>query len=266
MKIKSDTLHSLFIRTISSLAFRRRDILDGSWNGEKCVCFSFDCDYEDDLKACRSIIELLQAQEVSTSFAIPGHLAKNFPEIVKEILKSRHEILNHTLSHFPNFRDMSSNDIRSEVEGFQEFMMQTYNYLPRGFRTPHGLRKKKPELFEILKENGMYDSSILGYGVTNINGMWEIPLTPCPEHPSMAFDSYHHFRFPLVSSSEKKVLRLWTLMLQKNAFINIFLDPIDLADKNRLRLLEQIIGKAKDSGFTFDQMGRLYEKLNNGGA
>jgi hypothetical protein len=93
--------------------------------------------------------------------------------------------------------------------------------------------------------------------------VWEIPLTPCPEHPLMAFDSYHHFRLPVFTSSEKKVLLLWELLLKKNDFINIFLDPIDLTTEARLRLLKEMIKRARDFNFLFIQMGRLYEELKS---
>jgi peptidoglycan/xylan/chitin deacetylase (PgdA/CDA1 family) len=224
---------------------------------------SFDCDYREDMEACESLIELLHAEGISTSFAIPGHLAIAFPDLVEELIKNGHEILNHTFSHPPDFRSMASNYMRLEVEEFQKFMKKTYNYVPKGFRSPHGLRKPTARLFKILKENGMYDSSLLGYGIANVDGVWEIPLTPCPEHPLMAFDTYHHFRFPVFISSEKKVLSLWKLLLQKNDFINIFLDPIDLTTGARMRLLKEMIERARDFDFIFIQMGRLYEKLND---
>jgi peptidoglycan/xylan/chitin deacetylase (PgdA/CDA1 family) len=214
------------------------------------------------MEACKSLIELLHAEGIPASFAIPGHLVAAFPDLVEELIRNGHEILNHTFSHPPDFRSINSNYMRLEVEEFQEFMKKTYNYVPKGFRSPHGLRKPTARLFEILKENGVYDSSLLGYGIVNIYGVWEIPLTPCPEHPLMAFDTYHHFRFPLFTSSEKKVLSLWKLLLQKNGFINIFLDPIDLTAGTRLRLLKEMVERARNFGFTFIQMGRLYEELN----
>jgi peptidoglycan/xylan/chitin deacetylase (PgdA/CDA1 family) len=245
------------------MLLKQRDIFDGHWNGVKSVCLSFDCDYPEDIEACKPLIELLLAEEIPASFAVPGYIAKTSSNIIEEIIENKYEIVNHTLSHFPNFRNMSSDDIRVEIEGLQDFMMRTYNYVPKGFRTPHGLRKMTPELFKILKEKEMYDSSLVGYGVTYINGVLEIPLTPCPEHSLIAFDSYHHFRFPLFSSSEDKVLRLWGLLLQRNNFLNIFLDPRDLTTRTRLRMLEQMIKRAKESGFTFNPMNEVYKKLNN---
>jgi peptidoglycan/xylan/chitin deacetylase (PgdA/CDA1 family) len=263
MKIENDTLHSLFIKVVSFMFLRYRVILNGHWGGVKSICISFDCDYQEDMEASKCLIEFLHMAGIDASFAIPGRLAIAFPDLVEELIKNGHEILNHTFSHPPNFRSLTYNDMKVEVEKFQKFMKQNHNYVPKGFRSPHGLRKPSASLFQILKENGMYDSSFVGYGVANINNVWEIPLTPCPEHPLMAFDSYHHFRLPVFTSSEKKVLLLWELLLKKNDFINIFLDPIDLTTEARLRLLKEMIKRARDFNFLFIQMGRLYEELKS---
>jgi peptidoglycan/xylan/chitin deacetylase (PgdA/CDA1 family) len=258
MKIENDYLHSLFAGVMSSTLLRQRDVFQGNWTGDKCVCLSFDCDYKDDMMACAPIIDLLVAEGISASFAIPGHLVKEFPTIINNILEHDQEILNHTLSHPPNFRNLSIDVIRPEIEDFQELMAKTYNYLPKGFRCPHGLRKTNYSLFDVLKANKMYDSSLLGYTTTNVAGVLEIPLTPCPEHPLMAFDSYHHFRFPLISASEKKMLRLWGMLLDKHSLINIFLDPIDFCTKSRLELLDHMIKKAIQLDFTFMRMDNLF--------
>jgi len=261
LKIKSDSLHSLFVRAASSILIRKRDILHGEWGGEKCVCISFDCDFPEDMNACGSIVTFLEAEKVPASFAIPGQLAIAFPSAVDELIEKNQEIMNHTLSHFSNFRNMATCDIRFEVEGFQELMAKEHNYLPKGFRCPHGLRNVSVGLFEILKENSMYDSSILGYNVIKIDGVWEIPLAPCPEHPLMAFDTYHHFRFPLFLSSEKKMLKLWITLLSQNTFINLFLDPLDLVTETRLCLLKNMIRSAKEQGFIFNQTCQIYDRL-----
>jgi peptidoglycan/xylan/chitin deacetylase (PgdA/CDA1 family) len=265
MRIINDTLHSLFVEVVSLILLRRRDIIRGYWNGEKCICFSFDCDFRKDMEACKPIIELLRSEEIPASFAIAGNLAQTYPDVIEELIESNFEILNHTMSHPANFRSMSKDDIILEVEGFQEFMMKTYSYVPRGFRSPHGLRKVRTDLFKLLKEKGMYDSSLLGYGIANLNGIYEIPLTPCPEHPLMAFDTYHHFRFPVFSSSEGKLLRLWVALLHQSVFINVFLDPMDLTHRTRLRLhlLEQMIKRAKEYGFCFNRMDKLYEEARS---
>lgn len=262
MRIKNDVLHSLFIKLISSMVLWRREILHGRWNEIKCISLSFDCDYREDIEACSSLLEMLQSKDILASFAISGRLAIDFPETIEEIIKNGHEVLNHTFSHPSNFRKLSYTHIKQEVKGFQDLIVRKHNYLPRGFRSPHGLRRRKIELLRVLKEENMYDSSLIGYGVLNLDGVFEIPITPCPEHPLMAFDTYHHFRFPLFSSSEIKVLKLWTKLIQGCNFINVFLDPIDLVSESRLYLLKEIIKKARENGFIFQQMVKIYEDFH----
>jgi hypothetical protein len=152
---------------------------------------------------------------------------------------------------------MKSSYIRTEIEKSQQFMLQRFSYIPKGFRCPHGLRKVRSDLFRILKENNLYDSSLLGFGISKILDVVEIPLNVCPEHTYMAFDSYHHFRFTPISASEKKMLKLWTILLENNTLINIFLDPIDFSTQPRLELLDQMVNKAIQLGFTFIRLDRL---------
>ena len=262
MKIKSDYIHSHFAGAMSSVLLRKRAIIRGNWTGKKNACISFDCDFPEDMEACEPIVNFLTSKDIPASFAIPGHLIREFPNVVDSLLKNGHEIVNHTLTHPKDFRNMSAEGRQFEIEGFQELMAKEHGYLPRGFRCPHGLRQKSADLFRVLEKNKMYDSSLLGYVAQNIGGIIEIPLTPCPEHTYMAFDSYHHFRFPLVCSSEHKVLKLWQVLLENNAFVNIFLDPIDLTTETRLALLRDMIRSAKNQDFTFNQMCQVYANFS----
>ncbi len=258
MNFKNDLLNSTICTIASYLVlWKKRDVLSGFWNGPKSICISFDCDYENDMKACKQVTEVLQSYDIPASFAIPGHMVRAFPDVTKNLIKDGYEILNHTFSHPDNFRNLTESRLRSEIDNYQNFMKVNYNYIPRGFRTPHGLRNITPMLFNILREFGMYDSSLIGRGISDLNNLLEIPLTPCPIHPLMAFDTFHHFRFPLFTSSEEKVLQLWKRMLDENTLINIFMDPMDMSTKSRLLLLEQMIIAGKEKGFNLIKMGTL---------
>ena len=262
MSIRNDFLHSHFASITSSVLLRNRDIIDGHWNGAKCVCFSFDCDFREDMDALPAVMEILRLEAVPSSFAIPGHMARLYPQTMEDLINGGHEIMNHTFSHPSNFRQLPEDEISKEIDSFQMLARDYYGYTPKGFRCPHGLRAVNRILFKLLAMRGMYDSSLLGFGVTVIGKVLEIPITPCPEHPFMAFDSYHHFRFPLFSASEGKVLQLWTSLLREAVFISIFLDPMDLTTRARLSLLAQMVMKAKEEGFTFDRMDRLHNGFN----
>jgi peptidoglycan/xylan/chitin deacetylase (PgdA/CDA1 family) len=258
VKIKNDNLHSFFVKLASHTLLQGRAISSASWEGSKCACISFDCDFPEDMLACNSVIDILKSKGTPASFAIPGHLVVGFPEVINRILTGGYEVMNHTFSHLPNFRNLDHDSAKLEIEKFQDLMVSTYQYKPKGFRSPHGFRKIEPALFDILKENGMYDSSLLGFGPSKVFGVLEIPLTPCPDHPLMAFDSYHHFRFPFFSASEKRMLGLWKLLLEQNVFVNIFLDPIDFASNKRFDLLNQMINTALSLNFDFIRMDTLF--------
>ncbi len=265
MRIKSDRLHSVLVGIASELVTGNRYIVDGKWNGERRACISFDCDLASDMGACKRITVMLSETETPTSFAIIGYLARTFPWVVDGLIADGHEIVNHTISHPSNFRSLPIENMRREIEGFQELMLRNHNYKPIGFRSPHGLRRESDDLFAILEKNGMYDSSLVGWGTILKKGIIEIPLTPCPEHHTLAFDSYHNFRFPLVCSSEAKVLKLWHGLTEKRNFINIFLDPLDLITETRLTLLRNMIADAKAKGFVFSQMRQIHAGIKIGG-
>jgi peptidoglycan/xylan/chitin deacetylase (PgdA/CDA1 family) len=263
MRIRNDYLHSWFVGAVSLFLSGRRDTIEGDWNGEKCICLSFDCDFQEDMNACTRLVDFLASSEIAASFAIPWFLAEAFPAVIENILEDGQEIVNHTLTHTSNFRNLAIDHIRREIENYQGLMRETYHYLPKGFRCPHGMRQRNDALFEILKKNKMYDSSLVGQAVTNINGVWEISITSCPEHPSMAYDTYHHFRFPLFSSSEQKMLKLWNLLLQETTFINVFFDPLDLVSPARQSMFKNMIDSAEEQGFAFLQMQQIYDMINS---
>jgi peptidoglycan-N-acetylglucosamine deacetylase len=261
MQIRNDLLHFIICKASSSIILWNKDIIRGDWSGDKTVCLSFDCDFPKDMATCHQLNEFLLAQEVPVSYAIPGQLVTQFPEIVSEIIHSGGEIINHTFSHPPNFRVHPIGSMEEEIDRFQNLMVTSFKYQPKGFRCPHGLRNFSEPLFAILKARKMYDSSLLGNSMINMSGLVEIPMSTCPEHPLLAFDSYHHFRFPLFSSSEKKILRLWEKLIEANSFVNIFMDPLDITGENRVNMLREMIKSARNHHFSFQQMGQMNEKF-----
>jgi hypothetical protein len=145
-----------------------------------------------------------------------------------------------------------------EIKGFQKLMNDSFDYSPKGFRSPHLLRRYQEELINILKQNSIkYDSSLLGNCVF-LFGIVEIPLNPCPDHPYRAFDSYHHFYPNILSASLVTFLESFKQLINENNFVNICLDPRDLIDKIPLKALEKMIHLAKEKGFTFSSLRDIY--------
>lgn len=258
----NDWLHTYSLKGYLHIKRKSRFIFSGNWVGPKTVCLSFDCDYPEDIKACDILLPTLREENVVSSFVIPGFLVKNHPQVIQNILNEHHEVINHTFSHSNNgnFEEQSFHQKEREIANFQNMMKDMFDYDPQGFRAPHCMRLFDRKSFKILKKLGLsYDSSYLGQGVAQVEDILEIPLTPCPEHPQTSFDSYHHFRLPIISSSEIKFLRLWSYLLDHNSLINIFLDPQDVPNK----LLQKMFCASKRKKFDIRSLGEVFNLAQN---
>ncbi|TRZ81135.1 hypothetical protein D4R86_03095 [bacterium] len=250
-----NSLHSLMLNTISKIFLANRTILHGEYQGEKTICISFDCDYESDMLQLEQLLPVLKKNEVHTSFAIPGWLVKKFPERIKRLIDSGHEIVNHTFTHPDNFRKLSTPDKAKEIEDFQKLMKKLFDYLPQGFRCPHLFHQYPEELTQVLKKNKLkYDSSLLGNCVFMLGDIIEVPLNPCPRHLYKPFDSYHHFYPNILSESLDNFLKDFKQMINENNFVNMYLDPRDLITKIPLKAFEEMICLSKDEGFRFSPL------------
>lgn len=228
--ITRDFFHKYFLKTTLPIVLHNRFIVAGESIERRVVCISFDCEVDEDMERIPSLLDELKNKGIQTSFAISGNHANKYSVIIKEILEKGHEIINHSFSHPKNFGVIDENQMKKEIGSFQTLMMNRFRYTPAGFRSPHLMRKYRRAFFCILKENGLYDSSYVGFGISKIDGVVELPLTSCPDHPQVCFDYWHHFQLPIVKSSLTKFLDLWELLLNKEPLINIFFDPQHVSD------------------------------------
>jgi len=259
LRITNDHLHSAMLKTISRTLYRRREIINGAWKNGKNTVFSFDCDYDRDMKACLKILKILKTKGVLASFALTGKLVQEFPEVVESILSDSHEIINHTYTHYAEFRKLPPSKKLEEIILFQDLMKDAYGVTVKGFRAPHLRQRGKTDLFDILKRLSLFDSSLIGYGVQDVEGVIEIPLTPFPDIKNMPFCTYHHFRMPLISASQQSFIERWKILLARHNFINIYLDPIDFASSDQL--LYDLINLAFDYGFNFRTLQDVSKRL-----
>lgn len=259
-----DQVHSFFTNTISRIFLAGRTIALGEWLGQKTICISFDCDFESDMLNLETLLSLLAKNNIYTSFAVVGTLAAKFPERIELLIKHGHEIVNHTLSHPQNFRDLSLAQKRREIEEFQKLMKKLFNYQPVGFRCPHLLHHFQEDLFDILQDQKIkYDSSILGNTGCKFGDITEVPLSPCPSHLYRPFDSYHHFYPALLSASAESFFKDFKKILEKNNFVNIYLDPRDISSKLSTKMLEDMISEANKMGFAFCTLHHFHSRIND---
>jgi len=225
LRITNAFLHKYSLKVALPVILRDRFIVDGERDYGGVVCLSFDCDSAEDMQRTPSLLDLLKEREIPTSFALIGRLVQAHENVAKDVLKYGHEIVNHSSSHPQKFRVLSSAEIRKEVESFQNLMINSYGYRPKGFRAPHLMKSYSEALFHILHENSLYDTSYVGRGVSMIDGVVEIPLTACPDHRQVCFDYWHNFQFPFVSCGSKQFLKLWEQLVRTGDLISVYFDP-----------------------------------------
>jgi len=204
------------------------------------------------MKRLPSLLGALKEANIIAGFALRGDLVNQRPDLTRKILSEGHEIMNHSFSHPRKFSLVGEQMMRREVESFQELMRKKFGYTPKGFRAPHLMRKYDRNLFRILQQNGLYDSSYVGTGVSLIDGVTEVPLTSCPDHPCVCFDYWHHFQLPLIRSSLTEFFKLWEILFAGGDFVNIFLDPRLTSDT----LLSEMFKRVPRS-YTFSQLRNI---------
>lgn len=231
------------------LKWKRSNIL---WPGKRaCLTLSFDCDYEEDVKALPQIVNILERYKIVVAFACVGKWVEKFPEIHRNLLAKGHEIINHSYSHPDNeqldperrFNELSTLQKNEQIAECHKVCKEILGYEPIGFRTPHFGRLFSQEDYYILKELGyIYSSSTVaietpenGQPFLTKNGILEFPLSTCPRHPFSVFDSWHTTskRAPAsVHRSSGEFLKLFRqlidLAIKTHSYINVYFDPQDI--------------------------------------
>ena len=101
----------------------------------KCVALTFDDGPHPEYTP--QILDILDKYGVKATFFVVGENAEAYPEIVRRIIDSGHEIGNHTWSH-KQMNSLSKEQIQKEITKTQDFLKESFNYSPVLFRPPGG--------------------------------------------------------------------------------------------------------------------------------
>ncbi len=106
------------------------------------------------------ILALLAKYDIEASFAIPGHTALAFPDLVREIRDGGHEIVHHGWVH-ENPADFDEAGERNILDQGLAALHKTAGVTPRGYRSPAW--DVSTRTISLLREYGfLYDSSFMG--------------------------------------------------------------------------------------------------------
>lgn len=88
------------------------------------------------------ILNKLNEYNIKSIFFCVGENIKKYSRLAEKILSNGHEIANHTNSH-KRLTLLNKNEIRKELELFQNELDKSFNYKVKYFRPPHGRLNKQ---------------------------------------------------------------------------------------------------------------------------
>lgn len=83
------------------------------------------------------IIQTLAKKDVKATFFLLGQNAKAYPDLVKQLYESGHELASHSYSH-PSLKNLSKEAIQNEILATDKAIFEATGQLPKTLRPPYG--------------------------------------------------------------------------------------------------------------------------------
>ena len=252
----------------------------------RCI-LSFDCDFPRDIAVLPSLVNLLGQYGYGASFACIGQWVRKYAEEHRCLVEAGHEIINHTETH-PNlyhpahdyaqgegmtreyFNLIGRDDRRLEIERGHHTIADVLGVEPTGFRTPHFGNLHVDDVYGLLAELGyLYSSAVPVAGAGPLpfktrEGIWEIPLSPCPQHPFGVLDTWHSIgKNKPRHAGQGEMAALFARLLdatENGGLVNIYLDPYDAMQSGELLRMLEIM---KDRAVVASSYGSLCDELQS---
>jgi peptidoglycan/xylan/chitin deacetylase (PgdA/CDA1 family) len=116
------------------------------------VCLTFDDGPDAEITPC--ILNLLRKNAIKATFFVIGKLAKEHPDIIKNIHEEGHEIGIHSYRHSLFYNFLSKNKIKNDILKCIDTIKNICGYRPYLYRPPFGLRN--PSMRKAVKETGVF--------------------------------------------------------------------------------------------------------------
>ncbi len=108
------------------------------------------------------ILKILNNKRVQATFFVLGYVAEKYPDLVKEIKSSGHEIASHGYAHRRVYT-MTPDAFRKDLNRASEILYKIIGYTVKGYRAPEwSIRDDSLWALDILQQEGFtYDSSMV---------------------------------------------------------------------------------------------------------
>ncbi|MBT9172049.1 MAG: Peptidoglycan-N-acetylglucosamine deacetylase [Syntrophomonadaceae bacterium] len=117
---------------------------------EKKLALSFDASWG--TQHTTRLLEILEQNNIKTTFFLTGFWAEKYPELVKKIAAAGHELGNHTWTH-PHLNTLDKRGIKIELERLHAALSGLTGVGPSLFRPPFGEYSNK--VIEAANELGL---------------------------------------------------------------------------------------------------------------
>jgi peptidoglycan/xylan/chitin deacetylase (PgdA/CDA1 family) len=220
------------------------------------------------------ILDVLAAFEVKATAFVPGMVAEKYPDAVRLLVESGHEIGSRAYAQ-ENLGVLSGDEQRKAIEKGKNAVANAAGIQPRGFRAPFG--EITIETLEIVHELGFsYSSSLSDEDVPYFNKLeptgktlFEIPVfwSLC-DLPYFIFNFWPPIPFgqPRISCFDK-VLSNWKWeydgALRDNSCYVLQIDPTTMGGPGRIFMLEDLLVYMSGKGTPwFATCGEAYDFLS----
>jgi peptidoglycan/xylan/chitin deacetylase (PgdA/CDA1 family) len=251
-------------------------------NGSKCaVCLTFDFDADISWRnilrrnniqrdnpvvlslgkygpraALPRLLRLLEKYDIIGGFYIPGEVAEKYPESVREINASGHEIGHHGYSH-KNPASCTPEEEKEEFEKGTKILEDIIGMKTSGYRAPAA------DLSEITLEllagnNQIYDSSMMTDDMPFLHETKNGSIVELPW--KWILDDWVHFGFnyfPKLEyqsgiSSHRKVYEIWSdefeAVYDEGLYYMLVMHPQIMGIPSRAKMLEKLIQLMQSKG------------------
>jgi peptidoglycan-N-acetylglucosamine deacetylase len=99
------------------------------------------------------MLDLLAEFRVRATFSLIGEQVSEYPQLVKRIITSGHQVSDHTMTHPLDLPSLSSDRIKAEIGQTRDRIAQLTGVAPKFFRAPGG--NWSTQVIDVATERGM---------------------------------------------------------------------------------------------------------------
>jgi len=197
------------------------------------------------------ILKLLQKYDLQCTFFVPGLVAEQHPDLMKQLIDLGHEIAHHSYSH-RWIVNLSPEEEREEMEKGLDAITRTTGMRPRGWRSPAA--EFSPITLQLIKEYGFdYSSNFFDddtpYLLTVDGAQTDIVELPF----RWVLDDAPFFQYSIVlpgrtMQAPSALLEAWTsefdVLYEEQAMMMVGMHPQIIGQPSRIKVLEGLIQHA----------------------